>query len=74
MLTPSIAKRARSGLKIGFVWVCFPGFPEGIYFHNLLSNKTLRQFTRWQIGFVFSNRVFNPQKIRGLNNIGFVWL
>jgi hypothetical protein len=27
-----------------------------------------------QIGFVFSNCLFNPQKIWGLNNIGFVWL
>jgi hypothetical protein len=74
MFTQGIAERGWSGLKIGFVWVCFPAFPDGIYFHNLLSNKTLRPFTRGQIGFVFSNCVFNPQKIWGLNNIGFVWL
>jgi len=71
MFTPSIAERGWSGLKIGFVWLCFPGFREGICFHNLLSKKTLRSLEQAQIGFVFSNCVFNPQKIWGLNNIGF---
>jgi hypothetical protein len=54
MFTPSIAERGWSGLKIGFVWVCFPAFRDGVCFHNLLSNKTLRFLEPAQIGFVFS--------------------
>jgi len=34
-------------------WLCFPGFPNGVYFHNLLSNKTLRHLSPAKIGFVF---------------------
>jgi hypothetical protein len=41
---------------IGFDWLCFSAVSGGIYSHNPLSQKTLRQFERLQIGFVFSNR------------------
>jgi hypothetical protein len=40
---------------IGFVWLCFSAVRGGIYFHNFLSQKALRQFVPAQIGFVFSN-------------------
>jgi hypothetical protein len=42
--------------EIGFVWLCFPAVRDADYFHNLLSQKTLRKFQPAQIGFVFSNR------------------
>jgi hypothetical protein len=42
--------------EIGFVWLCLPAVSCTIYFHNTLSQKTLRQFVPAQIGFVFSNR------------------
>jgi len=59
---------------IGFVWLCFFAASNRKYFHILFTNEHLTRFAYFKIGFVFSNRVFNPQKIWGLNKIGFVWL
>jgi hypothetical protein len=44
-------------LEIGFDWLCSFRPHRLVYYHNLLSQKTLRQFERGQIGFVFSNWV-----------------
>jgi hypothetical protein len=57
--------------EIGFVWLCFLRRWQPNYYHNLLQQKMLRCFVPAQIGFVFSNQVFNPQKIWGLSKIGF---
>jgi len=43
------------------------------YSRHLLT-ADLERLLALEIGFVFSNWVFNPQKIWGLNNIGFVWV
>jgi hypothetical protein len=40
--------------KIGFVWLCFFVPRKVVFYLNLLSNKTLRYFDRYKIGFVFS--------------------
>ena len=55
--------------EIGFVWLCFLAVRRGIYFHNLLLQKTLRSFELLQIGFVFSDHCYDlepgryPQRI-----------
>jgi len=57
--------------QIGFVFLCPAGrFIAIISFHIRLCANLPRR----QIGFVFSTWVFNPQKIWGLNNIGFDWV
>ena len=43
--------------EIGFVWLCFLRLRLPVYYHNLLSYKTLRYFALPQIGFVFSNGI-----------------
>ena len=42
------------GSKGSLNWLCFPPARRLIYCHILLQHKTLRRFTHWQIGFVFS--------------------
>jgi hypothetical protein len=40
--------------KIGFDWLCFFVPHKASFCLKLLSNKTLRQFAHFEIGFVFS--------------------
>jgi len=64
--TPNAVRRTKYE-QIGFVWLCFLRLRHSVYCHNLLSNKTLRQFVPIQIGFVFSNNLLTPSTGLGAN-------
>jgi len=61
-------------LCLALNWLCFIADPADQNLHKLLSLQNICNSNLSKIGFVFSNWVFNPQKIWGLNKIGFVWL
>ena len=42
-------------LCLALNWVCFLWLGRPAFYHNLLSEKTLRYFAPFKIGFVFSN-------------------